>query len=116
MNRLLIALIAALLVIAIGGFTSRLNAPKSLASNTITPAVTTTSRASDASAFPVGKYAPAVQQRIDATAIAQDCLALQNEFNTASANDAATRTRTGSGTADLMSYIDARMGTNGCYK
>jgi hypothetical protein len=62
------------------------------------------------------KYSVTVAQRIDALMVARDCDGLQREFDTADANDNATRTRTGSGTADLMGYIDDRLRSTGCYR
>lgn len=73
-----------------------------------------TSVAPSASMFGT-KYSAAVQTRIDAMAADRDCRGLQAEFDTADANDDATRRRTGSGTADLMGYIDDAMRRVGCY-
>lgn len=61
------------------------------------------------------KYAVAVQERIDELANGENCNALQDEFDTAEANNEAMIERTGSGTADLMEYIDGRMREAGCY-
>ena len=60
-------------------------------------------------------YAPNLQSRIDDLADAKDCTALQSEFDVADANNAATRTRTGHNSADLMTYIDGKMRSAGCY-
>lgn len=60
-------------------------------------------------------YAPEVHRRIDLAADAEDCAALQDEFDNADATDDAQRSRTGEGNADLMSYIDAQLEDAGCY-
>jgi hypothetical protein len=62
------------------------------------------------------KYAPEVRTRIDRLINEKDCRALQREFDVASENDDATRSRTGDGNGDLMGYIDDSMRTAGCYK
>lgn len=61
-------------------------------------------------------YTPEVKQRIDSMAAAGDCMGLQAEFDTAEANDAAQRERTGDGNADVMGYIDDKMSSAGCYE
>lgn len=76
---------------------------------------TSTATPSAAAPFPTGKYSPEAERRIIALAAAGDCGGLQAEFNVADRNDAATRSRTGSGTADLMSFIDGHMRAAGCY-
>jgi hypothetical protein len=58
-------------------------------------------------------YAPGMQSRIDG--LATDCDALQQEFDNADANNAATMSRTGHNNAELMKYIDAKLRTAGCY-
>lgn len=77
-------------------------------------AVTRSTPAPSASMFG-SKYSVTVQERIDTMADHRDCAGLQDEFDIADANDAATRNRTGSGTADLMGYIDDAMRRVGCY-
>lgn len=62
------------------------------------------------------KYSVAVQTRIDEAAARGDCAALQAEFDQAARNDGSTRSRIGSGTADLMAYIDAKLRGAGCYR
>lgn len=79
------------------------------------PAPTPPPPAATAAPFFGGKYSTMVRDRIEALAAAKDCPGLQAEFNTAERNDAITRTRTGSGTADLMAYIDKTMRDAGCY-
>lgn len=61
------------------------------------------------------KYSPVVKERIDGMAVVEDCVGLQAEFDQAAANDSVTRDRTGSGTADLMAYIDKQLRAAGCY-
>jgi hypothetical protein len=61
-------------------------------------------------------YDQSVRPRIDALAAAKDCAGLQNEFDTADANDAAQRSRTGDGNADLLDYIDQQLRDAGCYE
>jgi hypothetical protein len=60
-------------------------------------------------------YAPEVKARIDALGQAKDCTGLQDEFDTANANDAAQSARVGDGNADLMSYVDEWLRLAGCY-
>jgi hypothetical protein len=61
-------------------------------------------------------YAPEVKTRIDRMAVEGDCGGLlQAGFDTADANDTAQRNRVGSGNADLMDYIDAKLSDAGCY-
>jgi hypothetical protein len=60
-------------------------------------------------------YAAEVRTRIDALGAAGDCAGLQQEFDTAAANDIAQWSRTGSGNADLMQYIDEWLTLAGCY-
>jgi hypothetical protein len=47
---------------------------------------------------------------------AGDCVGLQDEFDTADANDDLQRDRTGEGNADLMGYIDDKLDEAGCYE
>jgi hypothetical protein len=61
------------------------------------------------------KYSPSVQGRINRLADEKDCSGLQDEFDTADVNDAATRSRTGEGNADLLAYIDYMLEKAGCY-
>lgn len=86
------------------------------AARTNTPSATATASPTAIArpAFFGTKYAASVADRIDALAAARDCSGLQAEFDTASRNDAATRTRTGSGTADLMQYIQDKMRAAAC--
>jgi hypothetical protein len=60
-------------------------------------------------------YAPEVKARIDRMAVEGDCGGLQAEFDAADENDTAQRNRAGSGNADLMGYIDAKLSAAGCY-
>lgn len=60
-------------------------------------------------------YAPDLQDRIDALEAAGDCGELQNEFDTADANNAATHERTGHNNTQLMKYIDEALRAAGCY-
>jgi hypothetical protein len=61
-------------------------------------------------------YSPGVQDRIDVLEAEQDCAALQDEFDTADANSAATLERTGHSNANLMGYIDEALELAGCYQ
>jgi hypothetical protein len=61
-------------------------------------------------------YSPSVKARIDSLAAAGDCSGLQRDFDIADENDDAQRARVGSGNADLMSYIDAKLSEAGCYE
>lgn len=79
------------------------------------PSRATPAPAAPEAGVPWGDYSPDVKTRIDGLAASKDCTALQDEFNTADANDAATRTRTGHGNTELMTYIDGRMRAAGCY-
>ena len=42
-------------------------------------------------------------------------IAIAQEFDTADRNDDAQRDRVGEGNADLMSYIDGKLESAGCY-
>lgn len=64
---------------------------------------------------PWADYAPSIRAGIDAAAGRRDCDELQLAFDTADANDDATRARTGHGNAELMRYIDGKMRAAGCY-
>jgi hypothetical protein len=61
-------------------------------------------------------YSPSVKARIDSLAAAGDCSGLQREFDIADENDDAQRARVGSGNADLMDYVDAKLSEAGCYE
>jgi hypothetical protein len=67
------------------------------------------------SGVPWENYDDTLKPRIDAHASAGDCAALQVEFDTAYANNTATRERTGEGNDKLMGYIDDLMRDVGCY-
>jgi len=60
------------------------------------------------------KYGDGLQERIDSFAVAGDCVALQQAFDTSAEDDDLTRERTGSGNADLMTYIDDKLQSEGC--
>jgi len=60
-------------------------------------------------------YDSSVKARIDALEASADCTGLQDEFDTADANNAVQRERTGTGNNELMSYIDGLMRDAGCY-
>lgn len=57
-----------------------------------------------------GDYAPGLQALIDA----ENCTALQAEFDQAEANNAATQARVGHNNAKLMVYINDRIKAAGC--
>ncbi len=60
-------------------------------------------------------YDASVKARIDSLETAADCTGLQSEFDIADANDAVQRERTGTGNAELMTYLDDLMRDAGCY-
>lgn len=60
-------------------------------------------------------YSPSVRADIDALAAAGDCAGLQQQFDTADANNDATMARTGHNNVELMKYIDGKMSDAGCY-
>lgn len=62
-------------------------------------------------AVPWSDYAPGVQARLNGTA---DCSKLQDEFDTADANNAAVAARTGHNNAALMAYIGWLQTRLGC--
>lgn len=62
-----------------------------------------------------GNHAPSVKRRIDSLAEKEDCQGLQQEFDTAEANNDAQLSRVGDGNSDLMGYIDEQMAAAGCY-
>ena len=64
---------------------------------------------------PWDNYAPSVQSRIQSMIAAENCAGLQREFDSADANDDATRRRTGIGNSALMAYLDEAMADAGCY-
>lgn len=61
------------------------------------------------------KYDATVKSRIDTMEATADCAGLQEEFNTADANNATQRERTGTGNVELMNYLDGLMRDVGCY-
>lgn len=67
------------------------------------------------SGVPWENYDETLQPRIDAHAVAGDCVALQSEFDTAYENNTATRDRTGEGNDKLMAYINDLMREVGCF-
>lgn len=114
--------VAALCCIGAGIF-GALNATptpgKSTAATTSPPPAATAQAApkkySETAKFPTGRYADEVRTKIDDLVTAKDCAGLQAEFNRADANDAAQRAKTGSGTADLMTYIDGALKAANCH-
>lgn len=62
------------------------------------------------------KYAPELEARLRASIVLKDCEGLQREFDIASSNSQATRSRTGASNSDLMDYLDDSMRTSGCYE
>ena len=68
------------------------------------------------SRVPWSDYAADLQARIDSLAASKNCPALQSEFDTADANNDATRDRTGHNNAELMAYIDGKMDEAACYQ
>jgi len=57
----------------------------------------------------LGKYSMKVKHRIDQYAAYGDCQGLQDEFDQAWDNDPLTRARYGTGSDDLLAYIDDEM-------
>ena len=76
---------------------------------------TPTGQHPQAGVVPWSDYTSGLQARIDGLAAAKNCGGLQAEFNTADANNEATRARTGHSNSDLMKYIDDAMRAAGCY-
>lgn len=66
--------------------------------------------------MPWADYAPSLQARIDALGTSRDCAGLQDEFDTADANNEATFNRTGHDNAELIGYIDDTMENASCYE
>ncbi|MCB2412465.1 hypothetical protein LGT39_06325 [Demequina sp. TTPB684] len=64
---------------------------------------------------PWDNYDASVKERIDSFEASADCDGLQAEFDTADANNAQQRERTGTGNAELMEYLDDIMRDVGCY-
>lgn len=60
-------------------------------------------------------YSSRVKKRIDRLGEQKDCDDLQTQFDNADMNDAAQRSRTGDGNADLMGYINDWMQHANCY-
>jgi hypothetical protein len=59
-------------------------------------------------------YAPEVRQRIDDATEAGDCTTLNEEFQTAVANNDTVASRTDHNNSDLMEYIDEASDIAGC--
>lgn len=66
--------------------------------------------------LPWSDYAPGLQARIDTLGTSRDCAGLQDEFDTAAANNDATRNRTGHDNVELIGYIDDTMEMASCYE
>ena len=60
-------------------------------------------------------YAPTLQAQIDALAAAKNCDDLQEQFDSADANNQVTINRVGHNNSALMAYIDSKMRAAGCY-
>jgi hypothetical protein len=60
------------------------------------------------------RFATGTQERIDTAAAAANCPELETLRSTAVANDAAIAQSTGTGSADLVAYIDAQLRATGC--
>jgi hypothetical protein len=60
-------------------------------------------------------YDAAIKTNIDELQATADCDALQEAFDTADSNNAATRDRTGHSNAMLMTYIDEALRLADCY-
>lgn len=60
------------------------------------------------------RFAAGTQEKVDVAAAAANCPELQALRATAVANDAAVQQNTGTGTADLVAYIDAQLRATGC--
>jgi hypothetical protein len=63
-----------------------------------------------------GKYTATVKARLDGLIKAKDCDGLQAELRTAVATDAAKKRLDGSGTADLVAYIEYGLDKADCPK
>lgn len=63
---------------------------------------------------PWNEYAPLVKERVTAAVRADDCSAMQVEFNAADDGNAAHAAKYGSNNADLMGYILDSMEFAGC--
>jgi hypothetical protein len=64
---------------------------------------------------PWDDYSASVKTELDGMADSGDCTGLQQQFDTADANNDATMARTGHNNAALMGYIDDLMSDAGCY-
>jgi hypothetical protein len=93
------------LILAIGIFTD-----SETSETSSSPAV-----ASDNSGVNWSNYSPTVKTRIEGFIQSADCSNLQKEFDIADQNNAAQRNRVGTGTAELMGYIDSSMRKLDCY-
>jgi hypothetical protein len=60
-------------------------------------------------------YPPTLQAKIDALALAKDCVALQVEFNQADATNLATQSRFGHNNFELLKYIDDKQRAANCF-
>lgn len=61
-----------------------------------------------------GKYSTTVQKRLDELIAKKDCDALQAELTTAHTIDEAKKRLNGSGSADLVAYIEWGLDEAGC--
>jgi len=61
-----------------------------------------------------GKYTPTVKARLDDLVKTKDCDGLRAELVTAKATNAAKKQLNGSGTADLVAYIEYGLDKAGC--
>lgn len=61
-----------------------------------------------------GKYAPSVQTRLDKLIAKKDCASLTAEWHTAHAINDAKKRSSGSGSADLVAYIEWGMDKADC--
>lgn len=61
-----------------------------------------------------GKYSTTAKKRLDALVAAKDCNGLRSELLTAKATNAAKKRLNGSGTADLVAYIEYGLDKAGC--
>ncbi|HEY0520451.1 MAG TPA: hypothetical protein VGC84_13235 [Ilumatobacteraceae bacterium] len=62
-----------------------------------------------------GDYAPALQSKIDAMAVAKDCAGLQLQFNQIGGTNLAMRNRYGHGNVEVLTYIDKKEREASCF-
>ena len=62
-----------------------------------------------------GDYAPGLQAKIDAMAVAKDCDGMQLQFNEIGGTNLEVRNRFGHGNLEILTYIDGKERAANCF-